>query len=133
MKSTKLIITEQDYERLSLLIQHIESDSSLKLGEELSRAEVVSQTKIPHDIVTMNSTIIFMDENTMKSSEVTLVYPKDADVTKNRVSILAPVGTALLGLQVGQSIDWPMPGGKVRVLKVEKIIYQPESVGHWDL
>jgi regulator of nucleoside diphosphate kinase len=133
MLTTKLIITEQDYERLSLLIQHIEGEGSLKLGEELSRADVVSQAVIPSDIVTMNSTVIFVDEVSGKSSEITLVYPKDADVTKNRVSILAPVGTALLGLQVGQSIDWPMPGGKIRILRVEKILYQPEALGHWDL
>jgi regulator of nucleoside diphosphate kinase len=133
MEQDQLLITDQDYERLSLLLQHAHADAAALLDEELGRARVVSQKEIPRDVVTMNSQVRFKDEETGKESEVTLVYPKDADVTKSRVSILAPVGMALIGLRLGQSIDWPMPNGKVRKLKVISIAYQPEANGDWDL
>jgi regulator of nucleoside diphosphate kinase len=123
-------ITEQDYERLSLLIQHSESKNADLLEEELARATVVAQREIPEDIVTMNSVVRFKDEESGKESEVTLVFPKDADVTKGHVSILAPVGMALIGLRRGQTIEWPMPNGKRR-LKVVDILYQPEAAGDW--
>lgn len=131
MESQKILISEQDYERLSLLIHHTESRQSEVLEEELARAQIVPQTEIPKEVVTMNSKIRFVDEVTKKESEVTLVYPKDADVTKGQVSVLAPVGTALIGLRLGQSIEWPMPNGPRR-LRVISIIYQPEAEGHWD-
>lgn len=121
-----LLITDQDFERLSLLVQHSETKAAALLEEELSRATVVPTDQIPGDIVTMDSKIRFVDEDTAKESEVTLVYPKDADVVARRVSILAPVGMALIGLRVGQSIEWPMPNG-TRRLKVVSILYQPES------
>lgn len=133
MSQEHLLITEQDYERLSLLVQHVVGDAAAHLDEELGRAQVVSQKQIPTDVVTMNSKIRFMDEQTGRESEVTLVYPKEADVTKSRVSILAPVGTALIGLRIGQSINWPMPSGKSRKLKVVSIVYQPEASGDWEL
>jgi regulator of nucleoside diphosphate kinase len=131
--SSSLVITDQDYERLALLLQHTESSNAATLEEELARATVVSQKEVPSDVVTMNSTIQFMDENTQKESEVTLVFPKDADVTKGKVSILAPVGIALIGLRIGQTIRWPMPNGQNRELKVTAIRYQPEAAGDWDL
>lgn len=130
---TQLLITDQDYERLALLVHHAETKSSAALEEELSRAKIVSQKEIPSDVVTMNSKIKFIDLDSKKESEITLVYPKDADVTKSRVSILAPVGIALIGLRKDQFIDWPMPNGQSRRLQVTGIIYQPESAGDWDL
>lgn len=128
-----ITVTEQDYERLSLLLLHIHDESSDQLEDELSRAQVLPQTEIPNDTVTMNSTITFVDEETKKESKLTLVYLKDADVEQMKVSILAPVGTALLGLSIGQSIGWPLPNGKVRRLKVLSIIYQPEASQDWQL
>ena len=126
-----IYITEKDYERLSLLIQHSDTRAASQLEEELARAKVVPQDQIPKNIVTMNSKVRFKDEVSDKESEVTLVYPQDADVTKSQVSILAPVGLALIGLKEGQSIEWPMPNG-VRKLKVVEIIYQPEAAQNWD-
>lgn len=126
-----ILITDQDFERLSLLVHHSEGKGAGLLEEELSRATVVPQSEIPADVVTMNSTIRFVDEDSGKESEVALVYPKDADVTKRQVSVLAPVGMALIGLKVGQSIEWPMPNG-MRRLKVVGVIYQPEAAGHWE-
>ena len=126
-----IYITEKDYERLSLLIQHSDTRAASQLEEELARAKVVPQDQIPINIVTMNSKVRFKDEVSDKESEVTLVYPQDADVTKSQVSILAPGGLALIGLKEGQSIEWPMPNG-VRKLKVVEIIYQPEAAQNWD-
>lgn len=129
----QLLITDQDYERLALLVQHSESKSSAALEEELARATVVPQKEIPHDVVTMNSKIKFLDLDSKRESEIALVYPKDADVTKGQVSILAPVGIALIGLRKGQTIDWPMPNGQFRKLQVTEIIFQPESSEDWEL
>jgi regulator of nucleoside diphosphate kinase len=128
-----ILVTEQDFERLALLIMHSNGPNALALEEELGRAEVVSQKEIPGDVVTMNSIVTFIAKDTGKESEIKLVYPKDADVTKGHVSVLAPVGIALIGLRVGQSIDWPMPNGQSRQLTVTGIKYQPEASGDWEL
>src|SRR3546814_8305637 len=69
---------------------------------------------MPGDVISMNSTARFLDENSGEERELTLVYPRDATGEPGRVSILAPVGSALLGLRVGQSIDWPMSGNRHR-------------------
>lgn len=132
-QSSSLVITDLDYERLALLLQHTESSNAAVLEEELARATVVAQKEVPRDIVTMNSTVQFVDQESQRESEITLVYPKDADVTKGRVSILAPVGIALIGLRIGQSIQWPMPNGQKRSLKVTALRYQPEAAGDWEL
>ncbi len=129
----QLLITEQDYERLALLVQHAETKNAAALEEELAVAKVVPQTDIPKDVVTMNSKVKFVDTESKKESEITLVYPKDADVTKQQVSILAPVGIALIGLRKGQTIEWPMPNGQSRTLQVTEVTYQPEAAGDWSL
>jgi hypothetical protein len=77
----------------------------------------------------MNSRVRFEDLETREQLEVTLVYPRDADVDDRRTSVLAPVGGALLGLAVGESITWPLPGGKDRHLRVIGVTYQPEAAG----
>lgn len=128
-----ILVTEQDFERLALLIMHSQGPNALALEEELGRAEVVNQKEIPGDVVTMNSVVTFVSRDSGRETEIKLVYPKDADVTKGHVSVLAPVGVALIGLRVGQSIDWPMPNGQSRQLQVTGIKYQPEAQGDWDL
>ncbi|GIK87623.1 MAG: hypothetical protein BroJett026_31040 [Betaproteobacteria bacterium] len=75
----------------------------------------------------MNSTVLFEDETTGKRREVTIVFPQDSNAAAKRVSVLAPVGTALLGLAVGQSILWPFPDGTSHCLRVLRIVYQPEA------
>jgi regulator of nucleoside diphosphate kinase len=80
----------------------------------------------------MNSRVRFEDLDSGEQLEVTLVYPRDADVDQSKVSVLAPVGSALLGLSVGQSISWPLPGGKSRHLRVVGVTYQPEAAGDMD-
>ena len=99
------------------------------LGEELARAHVVAPADMPADVVSMDSVVACLDENSGESHLLTLVYPQDADADQGKVSVLAPVGSALLGLSVGQHIDWPMPGGRILRLKVTGIRYQPEAAG----
>jgi regulator of nucleoside diphosphate kinase len=101
------------------------------LEAELDLAEVVAATDMPRDVVTMNSRVRFLDESTGAEQEATLVYPFEADVTEGRISVLAPVGAALLGLSIGQEIDWPMPNGAVKRLRVTSILYQPEAAGEF--
>lgn len=99
------------------------------LGRELERANVVEPADMPADVVTMNSEITCVDDVSGETHRLTLVYPHDADADQHRVSVLAPVGTALLGLSVGQSIDWNAPGGRSLRLRVTAISYQPEAAG----
>ena len=93
------------------------------------RAKVVPRDKIPKDVVTMNSRVIFENETTGEQREVTLVYPGSADIDAGRISVLVPVGTALLGLRVGQSIDWELPGGKKQRYRIVEVPFQPEAAG----
>lgn len=96
------------------------------LREELIRANVVESEEIGADIVTMNSTVRFVDEQSDKQYELTLVYPDQAG-NPGTVSIFAPVGSALLGLSVGQTIEWQVPGGRQLRLRVDSVIDQPEA------
>lgn len=129
----RIFITDQDYHRLMTLVSQAEGPWAEALEEELGRANVISQKEIPNTIVTMNSKVKFMDESTGSESEVTLVYPRNAKLEEGRISILAPVGIALLGLSVGQSIDWKMPNGATKKLKVQAVVYQPEAAGQYEL
>ena len=124
-----LLVSRLDCERIEALLDspvaHQLDTSTLRA--ELDRAEVVEPAQMPPDVITMNSTARFAVEDGSER-EVTLVYPRDAEGGADRVSILAPVGSALLGLRVGDSIDWPVPGGKL-TLRVLAIRYQPEAAG----
>jgi regulator of nucleoside diphosphate kinase len=133
----KIFVTHADLERLTRLLEthgsRRDSDALTALEEELGHAVVVESAQIPPEVVTMNSRVRFDDLDTGDQLEVTLVYPKDANVDEGKVSVLAPVGSALLGLSVGQSIRWPLPGGKSRHLRVVDVTYQPEAAGDMDV
>ena len=129
----RIFITDQDYHRLMTLVGQEEGPMAEALEEELSRANVIAQAEIPRDVVTMNSKVKFWDASAEQENEITLVYPQDANLTEGRVSVLAPVGVALLGLSVGQSIDWKMPNGAIKKLKVKAITFQPEAAGQFTL
>jgi regulator of nucleoside diphosphate kinase len=118
-----IIVTDRDLALLRLLHQHAH------LASELERADVVASRDVPPDVVTMNSRVVFEDVTTGKTAEVTIVFPHDADVQRGRVSVLAPVGTALLGLAEGDAIVWPFPDGSSRSLRVVTVTYQPEAEG----
>lgn len=129
MDAPPISITEQDQERLEGLLKSKEVKKLPGLDalrEELDRANVVAADTIAADVVTMNSTVRFIDEDSSMESELTLVYPHSAG-RAGAVSILAPVGSALLGLSVGQSIAWQTPGGKTLQLKVIAVTGQPEA------
>jgi regulator of nucleoside diphosphate kinase len=103
------------------------------LEAELSRALVVGHEEVPAGVVTMNSRVHCREEASGKDYHLTLVYPKDVGAGEGRVSVLAPVGSALLGLSVGQQIDWPGPGGKPLKLVLLAVEYQPEAAGDFQL
>lgn len=133
----RIIVTETDLERLQRVLDVHGSGRNAELAElleqELGRAEVRSAQDLPADVVTMNSTVVFEDEETGSRREVTLCYPQDARSDEGRISVLAPVGSALIGLSVGQSIEWPVPGGRTRTLRIVAVPYQPEAAGHFHL
>ena len=136
MKERTIFVTEEDMQRLNDLVESAERISSRDLQhlrmlkEELAQAEIVTSDEIPADVVTMNSTARVVDVDAGEEHELTLAYPRDADGDPRKVSVFAPVGSAILGLRVGQAIQWPMPGGRERTLRIEAIRYQPEASGH---
>jgi regulator of nucleoside diphosphate kinase len=103
-----------------------------ELTKELLRAEIVDSKSIPPDVITMNSKVKLMDLDSEEEKTYTLVFPKDADISQNKISILAPIGTALIGFRVGDTIKWQVPAG-TRRLKVISILYQPEASGDYHL
>lgn len=129
MNTPPITISRRDLERLE---RHLDSDTVNALPgcgmlrEELIRANVVEPEDIQPDIVTMNSTVRFVDEEAGKEYELTLVYPDHAGAP-GTVSIFAPVGSALLGLSIGQTIEWQVPGGRQLRLRVDAVINQPEA------
>ncbi|MCE9786433.1 nucleoside diphosphate kinase regulator [Shewanella chilikensis] len=99
------------------------------LEAELERAEIRSSKEMPDNVVTMNSEVRFRMSSSNEEFTLRLVYPKDADGSAGKISILAPVGGALLGLAQGDEIEWPGPGGGMVKVRIEEIIYQPERSG----
>jgi regulator of nucleoside diphosphate kinase len=125
----QIYLTQKDMDRLLVLVDAYPGQRFEKLEGELVRARVVPPEKMPHDVVTMNSRVVFENGATGERREVTLVYPGSADIDAGKISILTPVGTALLGLRVGQSIDWELPGGAKQRYRVAALPYQPEAAG----
>ncbi|XPF93835.1 nucleoside diphosphate kinase regulator [Colwellia sp. RE-S-Sl-9] len=136
MQKPNITISSIDAERLDRLIDTLDEKSYPNLDDlivELSRANIVLPEQVPANVVTMNSTIVFTVASTEKEFSLTLVYPKDLANKGNNISILAPVGSALLGLSEGDEISWPKPGGGNLLVKVSKVTYQPERSGHFQL
>ena len=123
-----IIITNTDLQRLLPVLDQHDTPASESLEMELHRAVIVDRHAVPADVVTMNSEVVYEDVETRARRTVKIVFPKDADAKAGRVSVLAPIGSALLGLRVGQDIEWPVPGGTKRVRVVE-VRYQPEASG----
>ena len=135
---TTIYITESDYQRLSGLIETtrerngVDKEYLNKLELELERAEIVDPRNIPADVITMRSKVRLKDLVSGETNIYSLVFPTEADFTQGKISILAPIGTAILGYKRGDSIEWPVPSG-LRRLKVDEILYQPEAAGNFEL
>lgn len=135
--SKTIVITNTDRQRLGTLLEKARyqglADSKLltDLEFELERAEAVDSQHVSGDVVTMNSTVRLRDLESGERFDYTLVYPRDADAVHDRVSVLAPVGTAIIGCRKGDIVEWPVPAGTAR-LEIEDILYQPESAGDYE-
>jgi regulator of nucleoside diphosphate kinase len=131
-----IVVTRQDYNRLKVLVTPgLESVRNplqpiIDLRTELERAVIVDPKDVPQDVVTMRSVVRLVDLDTKKEEEYRLVYPHEADIREGKISVLAPIGTAIIGAREGETIEWNVPNG-VRRLKIRKVTYQPEAAGDY--
>lgn len=132
-RAPSLVLNARDVARLERLLETPALAAlpvAAELLGEIARADIVAPEAVPANVVTMNSTVLCREESSGREHRLTLVYPADADAASRKVSVLAPVGAALLGLSVGQCMDWPVPDGMLS-LRVLDIPYQPEAAGDW--
>lgn len=122
-----ITICENDHAILErLLSQRRRNNEVAALAAELERAKIVDGSEVTPDVVTMGSVVRFVDVETGDEKEITLVYPHEANVAENKISVLAPVGAALLGLRTGHSISWPVPSGRARRFRLVEVLFQPK-------
>ncbi|AMO48506.1 regulator of nucleoside diphosphate kinase [Kosakonia oryzendophytica] len=136
MSRPAIIINERDAERLDRLLEqpaHASLPVADALNEELDRAQMCAPEAMPHDVVTMNSRVKFRELKSGEERIRTLVYPAQMTDSASQLSVLAPVGAALLGLRVGDTIHWALPGGATADLEVLALLYQPEAAGDFML
>jgi regulator of nucleoside diphosphate kinase len=136
VKKRQIYITSLDKARLDEIIEvagefgdHDRNDLD-DLARELDRAKVVEPRKVPADVVTMNSQVTLHDLDSDKEMTYRLVFPHNADASSGAISVLAPVGTAILGYREGDVVEWPVPSG-IRRLRIERVLYQPEAAGDY--
>lgn len=134
MTPRTLYITEHDKKRLVELAgvatefgSHARKDIE-SLVKELERAVIVAPQNVPPDVVTMNSKVALLDLDTSERMEYMLAFPQDANIGNDSISVLAPIGTAILGYAKGDVVEWPVPSG-MRRIRIEDILYQPEAAG----
>ncbi|WP_028994712.1 nucleoside diphosphate kinase regulator [Azonexus hydrophilus] len=124
MQQTNLIISEMDFVRLMAI------QPPPDLRAELERAIVTPDDSMKTDIVTMGSRVRYTEHETGNSREIEIVFPEEAEAAAGKVSVFAPVGAALIGLGVGQEIEWDFPGGSTRRLTVVEVIQPEKQAGH---
>ncbi|GKX56475.1 regulator of nucleoside diphosphate kinase [Leminorella grimontii] len=132
MLKPTIIINELDAERIDMLLERPEFASSpvaQALTEEIDRAEIVAPEQMPADVVTMNSRVRFIDLSNQEERVRTLVFPNALTDSNEQLSVMAPIGAALLGLRVGADISWHLPNGTVTKIKVLELLHQPEAAG----
>lgn len=135
-KKPEIIVTTQDAERLEILLDSLSGGAfpaKARLEDELDRAVLVAPGDVPPTVVTMNSTVRFELQPSGGEHCLKLVYPGQSGAGEGTVSILAPVGSALLGLSEGDEMPWPRPGGGDLRLVVKEVVDQPERNGDFDL
>lgn len=133
MNADVILITEKDLLRIKHILSFQKSEYFENLELELDRAKIISDDQVPPDLVTMNSKVKFLNVQDNKEMIISVVYPSDSDFSEAKISVLASLGSALIGLRVGQEINWMFPDGKTKTLKILDVIYQPEASGHWHL
>lgn len=128
-----IIVSSTDLERIESLLDALSPDSpaAQSLLEELDRADILAPQDMPPTVVTMRSTVRFQIDASPETFCLTLSYPREMPDVPDGISILTPVGTALLGLSVGDSIDWPGPDGRLVKVRIVDVIYQPERAGDY--
>jgi regulator of nucleoside diphosphate kinase len=137
MRDRGIVVTAFDQDRLRHLLEGFRRWNARDrthvdhLEAELDRAEIVLPGEVPFDVVTMNSEVAVRDMDSNEEMTFAVVFPSDADVDRHRISVLAPIGTAVLGYSVGDTIDWKVPG-RTRRLKIERVLFQPEAAGQFD-
>jgi regulator of nucleoside diphosphate kinase len=128
----RIFITEDDMARLKALVRQgrvaarRDQNHLAELDQELDRAEVIAARDLSPDVVTMDSTVRVRDLESGTTVVYTLVFPVDGDIEKKRISVLAPIGTALIGYRAGDLLQWAAPGGTKR-LHIEEVLFQPEA------
>ena len=138
LQTGRIYVTEPDYRRLTGLIEITRERNGVDieylntLEAELDRAEIVDPKRIPANVITMRSKVRLKDLVSGEAKVYSLVFPTEANFSEGKISVLAPIGTAILGYKSGDSIEWPVPSG-VRKLKVDEILYQPEAAGEYGL
>lgn len=138
MKDRTIYITKFDLERLEDLLAADGEFSYRGRGDleeleaELQEGKLVDSKEVPPNVVTMNSRVRLVDVDDNQSMVFTLVFPKDADIDAGKLSVLSPIGTAILGFSEGDVIEWRVPAG-IRRIKIEKVFYQPEAAGDYHL
>ena len=133
-----IVLTENDYSRLKQLLVGLARSEGAQAGLEtleeiLDLARIVSPDKVPSDTVTMNSRVMYEDVRSAEKGTVTIVYPSDADVSTRKISILSPVGAALIGETRGAEVELPVPHGQTRRIRILDVLYQPEAEGNFEL
>ncbi len=135
---SRLIINRLDYARIKKCISDasqsrtIRKEEAEKLLDELGAAKIVEPQDIPSDVVTMNSIVKLSFMNNDRRVQLQIVYPDQANLKNNKISILSPVATALIGYKAGDEIEWVVPAGLTRI-RIDEITYQPEAAGDYDL
>ena len=138
MTDTQLYLTRADYHRLNDVLRATLLERSEDLGDlarlqdEIRRARIVEPKEIPSDVITMNSRVRMRDLDSGEQMEVSLVYPSASNAAAKKISILAPIGTAILGYRKGDVVEWEVPAG-MRRLQIEDVLYQPEASGDFSL
>lgn len=129
-----IFLTSADMKRLEALVESARAgrEDLRRLQQELALATIMDAADLPADVITMNSQARLQDVDSGEEMTYTLVFPDRASVEEDRISVLAPIGTAMLGQREGDEFEWEVPGGKVR-LRVIKVLYQPEAAGHHHL
>ncbi|MFV0346440.1 MAG: nucleoside diphosphate kinase regulator [Bacteroidales bacterium] len=135
---SKLIVNSLDYKRIkdcisnAIQVKSINKSEAAILMKELNNATIVEPQSIPSNVVTMNSIVKLSFVSSSKQVQFQIVYPENANIKENKISIFSPIATALIGYSIGNEIEWLVPSGLTKI-RIDEIIYQPEAAGDFDL